>query len=34
VRFDGHATLTIKYGDYVIQAARPLETTDARTISN
>jgi hypothetical protein len=34
VRLDGHATLTIKYGDYVIQAARPLETTNARTISN
>ena len=34
VRLDGHATLTIKYGDYVIQTARPLETTNARTISN
>jgi hypothetical protein len=34
VRLNGHATLTIEYGDYVIQAARPLETTNARTISN
>jgi len=33
VRLNGHATLTIKYGDYIIQAARPLETTNARTIS-
>jgi hypothetical protein len=34
VRLNGHATLTIEYGDYVIQAARPIETTNARTISH
>jgi hypothetical protein len=34
VRLDGHATLTIKYGDYQIQAARELAMTTPRPGSN
>jgi hypothetical protein len=34
VRLDGHATLTIKYGDYEIQAAPSLAMTDPKSAPN